>query len=74
MNNNVYLFSNDNQVFIWDSEHNNPNLITTAQKGIINNKSEIIRVFNKPDRLFIASYFDKDMEIILTEISSTSKL
>ncbi|KAL4454120.1 hypothetical protein ABPG73_009937 [Tetrahymena malaccensis] len=67
--NTIYMFSNTNQIFQWNSTQNQLTLITTAQQGIINSQSNIIQVSNNQSRIFFSSFDNQGQQIIFNEIN-----
>ncbi|KAL4467317.1 hypothetical protein ABPG72_016911 [Tetrahymena utriculariae] len=70
-NNTVFMFSNTNQIFQWDSTQNQMALITITQQGIINSQSSIIQVSNNQSRLFFSSFYNQGQQIIFNEINQS---
>ncbi|KAL4509561.1 hypothetical protein ABPG73_022777 [Tetrahymena malaccensis] len=70
INQQIYLLSQQNQVFAWDSIYQQNVLCSIIQNGIITTFSDILVVINNQSRSFISSFLSQQKKIILTEIDS----
>ncbi|KAL4470467.1 hypothetical protein ABPG74_012078 [Tetrahymena malaccensis] len=68
VNQKIYLFSDQNKVFMWDQVYQQNVLCSVIQNGAISAQSDILLVSNNQSRSFVSSYLSLQKKIILTEI------
>ncbi|KAL4489308.1 hypothetical protein ABPG72_018963 [Tetrahymena utriculariae] len=72
VNNQIYLFSSNNTVFVWDLDLNKQSFITNIQLGQIDKRSRIIQVENNIKRTMIVVFIDQQNQVVLTDLTSSS--